>query len=385
MPRGWLSWYHFGPWVGAEDVLSNAAELKNGQFGGHGLKYVQVDDGWQEAWGDWKPNSKFGRDFEGLVGRLSADGFKPGVWLAPFLVAPDSELSGKAPEEWFLRDPKSGRRVADPHEEHLRTFYVLDARNPEVLEHLANTFGSLRQAGFEYFKIDFLYAGAFAGVAALRAGVAAIREAIGDAYLLACGAPLLPMVGLVDGCRIGIDTCSMLFDFEKGQPAAAYVDDEIRSIARNVAWRQHLRQWFQLDADVALAGGNSSLAEARQLVTLVAISGGPFFISDDLPNLAHERRRLLTNAEVLNLAATAPALPVWEPDSDGSPPNVWRRGDGLVAVFNWTSREREVSVALGGARRARDLWENRDLGQLEDPWRVVLPPAGVRLIQLSSA
>ena len=124
---------------------------------------------------------------------------------------------------------------------------------------------------------------------------------------------------------------------------------------------------------------------SRQLVTLVAISGGPFFLSDDLPNLPYDRRRLITNEEILKLAATAPASPAWEPEADGQPPSVWRRDDGLVAVFNWTSREREVALELNGARKARDLWENRDLEGLEDPWRIKLPPAGVRLIQLDSA
>ena len=220
---------------------------------------------------------------------------------------------------------------------------------------------------------------------ALRAGVEAIRQAIGDAYLLACGAPLLPMAGLVDGCRIGIDTCSMLFDFEKGEPLAAYVDDEIRSVARNVAWRQHLAGWFQVDADVALAGGNSSLEEARQLVTVVALSGGPFFLSDNLPQMAPERRSLITNAEVLALAAGEAAKPDWEPGADGLPPKIWRRSDGVVAVFNWTSRERDVTVPLNGQRKARDLWEGTDLGQLDDPLQITLPPSGVRLIRLGTA
>src|SRR5438105_851516 len=30
VPKGWLSWYHFGPWVSADDILANAAQLKNG-------------------------------------------------------------------------------------------------------------------------------------------------------------------------------------------------------------------------------------------------------------------------------------------------------------------------------------------------------------------
>jgi hypothetical protein len=64
---------------------------------------------------------------------------------------------------------------------------------------------------------------------------------------------------------------------------------------------------------------------------------------------------------------------------------VWRRDDGVIAVFNWTSRERELKVALNGQHAARDLWERRDLGVVDDALRVVLPPSGVRLIRLGTA
>ena len=44
-------------------------------------------------------------------------------------------------------------------------------------------------------------------VAAYRAGLALVREAVGpDVYLVGCGAPLLPSVGLVDAMRVSPDT-----------------------------------------------------------------------------------------------------------------------------------------------------------------------------------
>ena len=73
----------------------------------------------------------------------------------------------------------------------------------------------LRDAGFDYFKLDFLYAGALAGrrhrdvtgVAAYRSGPCLVRDAIGpEGYLLGCGAPILPSVGLVDAMRVSPDT-----------------------------------------------------------------------------------------------------------------------------------------------------------------------------------
>ena len=44
-------------------------------------------------------------------------------------------------------------------------------------------------------------------VTAYRAGLALVREAVGpDVYLVGCGAPLLPSVGLVDAMRVSPDT-----------------------------------------------------------------------------------------------------------------------------------------------------------------------------------
>ena len=77
-------------------------------------------------------------------------------------------------------------------------------------------FTSLRQMGFEYFKLDFLTSGIRKGgrydptinrLEAYRAGLGLMVEAIGEgAYVVGCGAPLGCSVGLLDGCRIGPDT-----------------------------------------------------------------------------------------------------------------------------------------------------------------------------------
>src|SRR5205085_2079299 len=108
--------------------------------------------------------------------------------------------------------------------------YVLDPSRPDVLAHLHDVFAGLYAAGIRYFKIDFLYAGGFAGARALRAGLQAIRDAARDAQLLACGAPLLPVLGLVEGCRIGPDTATPIYDFATGQPKPAVFGDEVMAV-----------------------------------------------------------------------------------------------------------------------------------------------------------
>jgi hypothetical protein len=380
--RGWLSWYRYGPWVTSEDIVENASFLRQPDLNGLEYKVVQIDDGWQQAYGDWEANGRF-TGLDALVGQLRDSGQVPGIWTAPFLVGVESRLAETAPDEWFVRTA-DGRRLTDPREGLPGEMQVLDCRNPDVLTHLRQVFSRLYDAGFRYFKIDYLYAGAHAGLEAFRRGVEVIREAIKDSYLLACGAPLMPVVGLVDGCRVGEDTARPIYNFETGAPQPTVFGDEVQWAARNLASRQALNGWFQLDADIALVGGNLPVAQARQLVTLAAISGGPFFASDDLPRLSPDRLALLTNPEVLALVGRGSAVPDWQPHPRDLPPAVWRLGDEAIAVFNWSSDERTFSVALDRHCQLRDLWERSDAGTSEGSLSIVLPPDGVRLLGLKS-
>jgi hypothetical protein len=381
VPRGWLSWYHLGPWVHPQDILEHSELLAGEPYGSLGYRVVQLDDGWQEAWGDWVPNRKFRSGFRLLAEELAGRGQTFGLWTAPFLVSAASDLSAIAPEDWFVIDPTTGKRMIDPRQVVLGPMYVLDGSQPDVQAHLRDTFRRLREEGVRYFKIDFLYAGAYPGVAALRAGVAAIRDGARDAYLVGSGAPLLPVADLVDACRIGPDTATPFYDFEGGAARPTVFADEVVAVARNAAAQAHWAARFQVDADVALVGGNLELEQARQLVTVVALSGGLFFASDDLRQLAPERRALLTNPEVLGLVGGHPAVPDWEQNGTGYPATHWRRDD-VLAVFNWTSAGEEVRVRAPGARGARDLWERRDLPAFRDGAVLSVPSQGVRLLRV---
>jgi alpha-galactosidase len=384
VPVGWLSWYHYGPWVSEEDVVANARVLKHGALHGLGYRVVQIDDGWQQAYGDWKTNTKFGKGFAEVAATLRGEGQVTGVWTAPFLVSVGADLAAEAPEEWFLKDPVTGERLVDPVHISFGPMNVLDARRPEVIQHLESVFKDLHAAGIRYYKIDFLYAGAYAGLEAFRAGIAAIRRAVGDSYILACGAPLQAVAGLVEGCRIGQDTATPIYDFESGRPLARIFGDEVLWIARNVACRNHLDGWFQLDPDVALVGANLSLAQARQLVTAVALSGGPFFASDALLELDPDRLALLTNPEVLALVGGPPAVPDWEPDSDRLA-GIWRRGDQLLAAFNWNGPPRRLYIEVEGSMVARDLWQKADLPLVDGALELELTESGVRLLRFEGA
>lgn len=384
VPMGWLSWYHYGPWVTGADIAENSRVLAEGPLMGLGYRLVQIDDGWQMAYGDWTPNSKFEHDLRPTAELLRKRDQVLGIWTAPFLVSVGADLAAQAPDDWFVHDATTGERLIDPIHMSFGPMNVLDASRPPVRRHLRDVFKKLREDGVGYFKIDFLYAGAYAGIDALRGGVRAIREGAGDAYILGCGTPLQPVVGLVDGCRIGQDTATPIYDFETGAPLARIFGDEVIWISRNVASRSFLDRCFQLDADVALVGANLALGQARQLVTVAALSGGPFFASDDLLRLPQERLDLLRNREVLALVGGPPPRPDWEPESENVAA-IWRREDGILAAFNWSGPPRELVIETRPGLQLRDLWAQADVVMTGGRISLDVQEQNVRLLRFKGA
>lgn len=201
-PRVWCSWYRYFEAVTADHVLDALADLRE-----HGLPtdVVQIDDGWSTGLGDGlRPRPGFG-DLDRVVGEVRGAGLRAGLWLAPFLVGRDTEVAREHPE-WLTGD--AGRNWG----QHL---VGLDLLQRGVQDLLRSHLATLRALGVDYLKLDFLYGGALPGpgrdraeaVTAYRTGLSLIREVMGqDCLLLACGAPLLASVGLVDAMRVSPDT-----------------------------------------------------------------------------------------------------------------------------------------------------------------------------------
>jgi alpha-galactosidase len=82
-PTGWCSWYCFGSRVTAKQVLDNLDFIdKRAQ----GLRYVQIDDGYQPTMGDWlETGPAFGGNVRGVLKEIRERGFEPAIWVAPFV------------------------------------------------------------------------------------------------------------------------------------------------------------------------------------------------------------------------------------------------------------------------------------------------------------
>ena len=251
-PTVWCSWYHYFERVTQADVEENVAAIGELELP---VDVVQIDDGYQAEIGDWLTLSDRFASLERVVADIRGAGFRAGIWVAPFLVGERSALAREHPDR-LVPDVLPGTGWPD------QRLAALDATSPGGEAWLREVFGTLRAMGVDYFKIDFIYAGAVEGrradpsvdgVAAYRHGLRVIREAIGpESYLLGCGAPILPSVGLVDAMRVGPDIAHHVepLDGDQSQPSQ-------RAATRNSrarAWQQG-RFWVN-DADCLVAGSH---------------------------------------------------------------------------------------------------------------------------------
>ncbi|WP_328440446.1 alpha-galactosidase [Streptomyces sp. NBC_00444] len=281
-PTVWCSWYEYFTDVTEDDIHENLRAMDTLDLP---IEVVQIDDGYQSKLGDWLTLSGRFRSRAGIADAIRARGRRAGIWTAPFLVDPSSELATTQPD-WLVRDADGAPLHAGVNWGH--DLYALDTTHPQAAAYLAEVFTTLRTEGYDYFKADFLYAGALDGVrhsgadplTAYREGITLIREAIGDdAYLLGCGAPILPSIGLFDAMRVSADTAPYrrpkADDYSQpGQDAA-----EFTGVGRQ--W-QHGRLWIN-DPDCLMA--RPAVETRERWAAHVEATGGLMASSDRLLSL----------------------------------------------------------------------------------------------------
>ncbi|MFI5708298.1 alpha-galactosidase [Kribbella sp. NPDC051620] len=258
----WCSWYAYYEDITEEQLTKDIEALDGLPF-----EVVQVDDGWEEAVGDWYANGKFPSGMSALASRISDAGMAPGLWVAPFIALPSSRLALERPE-LLLRDEHGAPVVAGYNWG--TGYYALDVTLPATQEHLVElTQRLVHEWGFRYLKLDFINAAAAPGVRAnglgreeaYREALALIRRAAGDdVYLLGSGALLLPSLGILDGLRSGPDVAPMWQNYASDDPSDA--------MARNAVVNTLHRLWqaplAEVDPDVVYFRSRLNLLTEQQ-------------------------------------------------------------------------------------------------------------------------
>ncbi|OGN75941.1 MAG: hypothetical protein A2X25_02020 [Chloroflexi bacterium GWB2_49_20] len=294
-PRIWCSWYSFYKEIKESTLLRIINEMGDLAF-----DVIQVDDGWQKKVGDWEANEKFPSGMQALADSIKLTGRKAGLWLAP-LIAVQSSSIFQNHQGWLLHDAH-GRLVQAGVNWHEK-FFALDTTHPQVLEMLAELMQKVRTWGYDYVKLDFLFAGALPGQryvnipreTAYRQGLETIRLALGDAYLLTCGAPILPTLGLCDAIRVGPDVSDVWNLNLESRLMNNFAVPGAQNAIRTTLNRLWLKPIVHTDPDVVyFHSRNISLSnEQKQLLKYLAYIS-EFKATSDLPSwlTASERQEL---------------------------------------------------------------------------------------------
>jgi alpha-galactosidase len=362
---GWSSWYQFFDKVTAEDMARNQRALCEWRDR-LPLHLIQLDDGYQPAWGDWlEHNTKFPQGVPGWADSVRADGFEPGLWLSPFTIDRWARLYREHPEA-ILRDARGkpvrgGIRI----DRALHWLYGLDLTHPVTQDHVRRSIETIvHEWNIRYLKLDFLYCGALPGhrynpkrtrAQALRDGLKLIRETAGEEVkIVGCGCPLGPAIGLVDIMRVGEDVAPhwrpKLFGLERPFRDDPHMPSARNSIGNSIRRMWTHRRFWWLDADNLMVREQQELtpAEVQSLVATIALTGSHLMTSDDLPSLSEER--LCWAASLLPLIQGKGEVPTLL--SDPMPDTVIQRLSGPVGswvvagLFNWEDHPAERTVPL---------------------------------------
>ncbi|MCE9501295.1 MAG: alpha-galactosidase, partial [Leptospira sp.] len=214
VPTGWCSWYYYYTAITEEIILENLREVKRKRLP---LSFFQIDDGYQREIGDWTTtNEKFPKGMRYLAEEIKAENLTPGIWLAPFLVRKKSEFFQKFPEAVLKNESGNPVPALWNYLWGWDYTYCIDVTHPAAINFMETTFRTLvHEFKYPYLKLDFLYAACLPGVTYKRNlppatryvnTIKLIRKIVGkDVFLLGCGAPTMPSIGLFDGMRIGCD------------------------------------------------------------------------------------------------------------------------------------------------------------------------------------
>jgi alpha-galactosidase len=326
-PRVWCSWYSLYNAIDENILLDTLEKLDDLPF-----DIFQLDDGWQVSIGDWQANEKFPSGMAALAEKIKASGRRAGLWLAPLLVTPSSSVY-REHKDWLLKDP-DGKLVSAGFN-FGEQLYTLDTTHPKALNFLAETMKQVRAWGYDYLKLDFLYAGALPGKrhidmpreAAYRHGLQVIREAMGaDAYFLACGAPILPSLGLCDAIRIGPDVANYWDKDRDSRLLYNQTTPGVQNGLRTSLNRLWLKPLVHTDPDVA------------------------YFRSVEC-SLTPEQKTLLRDMTLACEFKATSDLPHWWTDAEREQVRAWLTAEPVIertgrATFNLDSRPIDFNPAL---------------------------------------
>jgi hypothetical protein len=350
-----------------------------------------------------------------------------GYYLSPFVCWPSADenplvqpvdRTGLTFSQIALRD-EQGRPIQVKEKA-----YALDVTHPATLGWIGRQIQQARQMGFDYFKLDFLSAGAMegrhhdpevhSGIQAYNRAMRFIVQAIGpDKFISLSIAPMFPSQ-YGHSRRVSCDIYSQLTDLH-WPPFRNFGSTEYMLSCDTFLWWMAGRVYPFNDPDeIELSrferGDELPEAWAETRIVSAIVCGGNFIDSDpfDDPVAAQRTVKLLTNPLINAVArqgiAFRPMIGAlgsqWSPNHTGADAaDVFYRDDSsehgkavLVAIFNFDSDrtlEKRVSfdqIGLSSSQHLRitDLWTGNAIECKEGEHTWKLPPGEAALLRIAA-
>jgi alpha-galactosidase len=357
--RGWCSWYQYYNKITPELLYRNLKALK--EKGMH-FDFFQIDDGYQSAVGDWLEQSPaFKGRMKELARAIKESGMKPGLWLAPFSAAANSELFRYHPE--YILKNELGKRLKATYNPFWKSYYYgVDVTHPRYAEYLNEVINTIvHEWGFEYLKCDFLFTAALRGAvhhnlslsraSVVKRGMEIIRKAAGpETKIIGCGMPLSSGIGMVDAMRVGPDTGDFWIHHTAKLVRTGSMFG-VRNSLKNFMVRSpmHKRLWLN-DPDCIMIrdkGTGLKPGERQSQIDAIALSGGILIYSDDFETLSTEAMEDMARIDEISRNCFAGhAIPIDLMEREM--PEIYYNTAGYVGLFNFSGKAGRRFYNLSG-------------------------------------
>lgn len=382
-PLGWNSWNSWAGSVDQEKVMSSARVLVSSGLINHGWTYVNIDDTWQGKRGGPHQailaNEKFPA-MKQLCDDVHALGLKIGIYSTPWVTSYAGFRGGSADEangQWEKQKDFHGNWRLGRH-----SFAKNDA-------------AQWADWGFDYLKYDWNPN----DVEHTKEMSLALRATGRDIVLSLSNAAPIAHAAEFSQWANAWRTTGDIWDTWETPGKYQYSVSEI-GFSQD-AWTQYGAPGHWNDPDMLVVGwvGWGPHLHATRLspdeqyshISLWSMLSAPLLIGCDLERLDAFTLNLLSNDEVLAINQDALGQPARRVATIG-PVDVYSRPleDGATAVgfFNRGDTPQNITfklerIALRGARKVRDVWRQKDVGEFSSELPVSIEPHGVMLYHVS--
>ena len=293
---GYTSWYNYYQNISESIILRDLNALDNR------FNLFQIDDGYQTFVGDWLDidKVKFPNGLGDIVKKIHEKGFMAGIWLAPFVAEEKSSLFQNH-KDFFKKENgeyvKCGANWSG--------FYALDIEKQEVRDYIQKCLEYYMDLGFDFFKLDFLYAVSlprYAGktrTMVAEYGYSFLRSVLKDKLILGCGAVISNSITKFDYLRVGPDL-SLIFDDVWYMRKLHRERISTKVTLQNTIYRSLFNNhFFGNDPDVFLLRDENSKLTSKQkkaILLLNSLFGDVLMTSDNLDNYSDDARKDLGRA-----------------------------------------------------------------------------------------